>query len=204
MNDETYVFIQDVRERKVTARGARHKVNGSHSKKCTLSQDTLTPAQLKRRNGPVLTCDLNKPYTLAYLRTLSRHMQIEYMENLLSKFNPTNTQLSNMLDCSPTWLYSYLKSLGIDGTGSRPNKAEKLAFEDWLHADDIPAEEPAPEEPAPEDKPKPKLSPISYDTITLSFTGTTTDLIQSILTGPIHLVGADVCTFTITATKKGA
>ena len=203
MNDETYVFIQDVRERKITARGARHKVGGSRSKKCTLSQDTLTPAQLKRRNGPVLTCDLNKPYTLTSLRTLSRHMQVEYMENLLRKFNPTTPQLCGMLDCSPTTMYGWLKSLCISGTGSRPTKAEKLAFEDWLHADDTPAEEPTPE-PVPEDKPKPKLSPISYDTITLSFTGTTTDLIQSILTGPIHLVGADVCTFTITATKKGA
>ena len=194
MNDETYVFIQDVRERKVTARGAYHKVSGSRSKKCTLSQDTLTPAQLKRRNGPVLTYDMSKPHTWKELKHWPHDMRKEYLTKLLSTYTPSNTDLADMLDVSPGTVTVIVRDAGISRTrGGNRRHGHNDAWHKFIHIEP----DPVPETPAP------KLAPISYDTITLSFTGTTTDLIQSILTGPIHLVGSDVCTFTITAHKKG-
>lgn len=59
MND----FEKEVREKKSIASGARHRVNGSKSKRCTLPSDYLTPAQRKKLNGEVYTVNLNKPIT---------------------------------------------------------------------------------------------------------------------------------------------
>ena len=57
MND----FDYDVLQKKRTAAGARHMKRGSRSKRCSLPSDNLTPAQLKRRNGPVSTYKLDAP-----------------------------------------------------------------------------------------------------------------------------------------------
>ena len=57
MND----FDYDALQKKRIASGAFHMKRGSRSKRCSLPSDNLTPAQLKRRNGPVSTYKLDQP-----------------------------------------------------------------------------------------------------------------------------------------------
>ena len=204
MNDETYAFIQDVRERKITARGARHKVSGSRSKKCTLSQDTLTPAQLKRRNGPVSTYAMNAPHTWKELKTWSPQLRKEYMSELLDKYDPTNVELSEMLGVSKDYVSAVVSECGVKrGRGGKHTRSSghDAMWYDFISGGEpiLPDDyEPAPEEP----KTSVKLMPISYEEVQLTFTGTVTDLVQCIVTGPLHLFGADTCTFTVKATRK--
>ena len=209
MDDAAYAFAQDVKDRKRTATGAYHKRTGSRSRKVTLSQDTLTHAQWKRRNGPVQTYETNMPHTLKELRCWPKHMQVLYMDELLNRFNPTLAQLAHMLKCHQNYTSAYLRELKLHKKG-RPTREEQHAFLDWLDEKLFPPEEdtvvtvetpaePEVTEPVPR---SPSFVPITYDTITLGFTGTVTDLVQSILTGPLHLCGADTYSFTVTAVRK--
>ena len=208
MDDATYFFMQDVKDRKRAATGAYHKRTGSRSRKVTLSQDTLTHAQWKRRNGPVQTYDMNKPHTWKELKLWPEPVRHEYMANLLNNYEPSNKELAQMLNTSPNNIHSLVAQCGImrsrGGSRSKPSDHEArwycfLAGEE--HVPLAPDPEPVPEQ-EPEPKPSVSLAPITYDTITIGFTGTATDLVQSILTGPVHLCGADTYTFTLTAVRK--
>lgn len=201
MDDAAYAFAQDVKDRKRTATGAYHKRTGSRSRKVTLSQDKLTHAQWKRRNGPVQTYDMNKPHKLSELRSWPRDMQRTYMSDLLAKFNPTGAQLMDLLECSEVSVYAYLKEFGLRKRG-RPTNIERQEFHDWMYPPAKAAPDPEPEPEQKPESPAPSFVPITYDTITLGFTGTATDLVQSILTGPLHLCGADTYSFTVTAVRK--
>ena len=196
MNDETYTFIETVRERKATARGAYHHRTGSRTKTCRLMSDQLTPAQLKRRNGPVSTYTMNAPHTWEELKTWSPQLRKEYMTALLDKYDPTNVELGEMLGISKHYVTAIVSECGI--TRGKGGKHTRSAAHDAKWYDFISGGEPVPEEP----KPTVKLMPISYDEIQLTFTGNVTDLVQCIVTGPIHLFGADTCTFTIKATRN--
>ena len=48
-------FYNEVAEKSRIARGARHKVNGSKSKRVSLSSDRMSQSQLRRMCGPCVT-----------------------------------------------------------------------------------------------------------------------------------------------------
>ena len=69
MDDAVYTFVQDSKEKKAIGRGARHRVRGSKSKRCSLPSDGMTHAQWKRSNGPVITYNLTKRFVLERIGT---------------------------------------------------------------------------------------------------------------------------------------
>lgn len=211
MDDITYTFIETVRDRKAAARGAYHHRTGSRTKTCKLSSDTLTPAQIERRHGPVSTYTMNAPHTWKELKNWPEHVRHEYMSELLDKYDPTNVELGKMLGVSKDYICAVLPQCGI--TRGRGGKHTRSVAHDNMWYDFISGGEPIMPDPEPEPapvvdavyhkpEPAPKLTPILYDDIQLTFTGTLTDLVQCIVTGPMHLLGTDTCTFTIKATRN--
>ena len=217
MNDAEYTLMQTNRERKALSRNAKYKRNGSRSKKCTLPSDHLTPAQKKGLNGMAQTYTMNEPDTLRELRLWPADIRHEYMEGLLERYNPSNKDLGMMLNCGPTYPHTTLPThFGITRGrgGSHQTTEQSIAWSRFIGGEE-PTLALAPEEPKvvmPDEEPvlSPTIapthlhSPLTYDHITLQFTGTSDDLIDVIQRGPIHLTGADTYTFTITATRKGA
>ena len=63
MNDFDFENMQ----KKRIAQGARHRVCGSKSRKCSLPSDLLTAAQKRKLNGPVERYDMGKPIPLGPL-----------------------------------------------------------------------------------------------------------------------------------------
>lgn len=213
MQDETYTFIQTVRDRKATAHSARYKKNGSRSRKCTLPSDYLTPAEKRRRNSAVQTYTMNEPHTKRELNTWPEDMQREYIKGIIDCYHPSNKDLGLMLGTSETTACTYIHKLGLSNR-IKPTLGQQIDFHTFCN--------PEPEHtPEPETKPEPDTTvvmlappivqpsaptpaPLTYDTISLTFTGTADDLIRVIQTGPIHLAGADTYTFTISAVRKEA
>lgn len=92
MND----FDFDVMEKKRIAASARHRVCGAKSKRCFLPSDTLTPAQLAKRNGPVETFSLSGPMGWDAFNQLPADLKGEYLTGLRDRFNPSPAQLGRM------------------------------------------------------------------------------------------------------------
>lgn len=109
MNEIERDFYKDVQEKKRTARGARSKVNGMNSKKCTLPSDILTRKEMLAMNSePVKWC-LRDFYTWNDFKKMPSDIQVEYLQSLTDKYKVTCTAISTALfQLTDKALYDYL------------------------------------------------------------------------------------------------
>lgn len=150
MNDFDYENMQ----KKITARGARHKRNGSKSKKCTMPSDFMTKAQLQALNGPVTTILLNQPMDWETFKGLSDTLQKTYLTNLKSTYNPNTAMLARMFGVTPNPVTAQLRKYGlpIGPRGAKPDKQRQAMWEAFCNGvvgggDNKPVEEPKKDEP---------------------------------------------------------
>lgn len=92
MND----FDYDVLQKKRTAYGAKHKVTGSKSRKCTLRTDFMTPSQIRKENGAMISYNINKPMDWKTFNSISPIIGKEYIERLVDVYNVNYSRLSDM------------------------------------------------------------------------------------------------------------
>jgi len=89
-------FYDEIREKKLLVSSAKHKKNGSKSKKCSLPSDHITQAQWKKMNGGVTVYQLNKPIEWSEFRELPLAIQQEYIATLKERYGMTLKDLSKM------------------------------------------------------------------------------------------------------------
>ena len=130
MND----FDYDVLQKKRTAAGARHMKRGSRSKRCSLPSDHLTPAQLKRRNGPVSTYKLDEPMRWDEFKEMPVDLQKRYLTNLVETYGATNEMLGDMFYVHPTHVGAVKKALGVVSHNPHRLIGEKKTIRDQMWA----------------------------------------------------------------------
>lgn len=133
MND----FDFDVMQKKRIANNAARMKRGSKSKKCSLPSDHLTPAQWKRRNGPVSTYSLNQPMDWETFKSLPTDIQQSYIDILQSRFNVTTATISKELfgKTGPA-MKALIEKNGlkyIQMKGKNMSSEERAAWEHWLN-----------------------------------------------------------------------
>lgn len=133
MND----FDFDVMQKKRIANNAAHMKRGSKSKKCSLPSDHMTPAEWKRRNGPVSTYSLNKPMDWETFKSLPVDIQQSYIDILQSRFNVTTSTIGkDMFDKTPATLKAHMDKYGlkyIQMKGRNMTAEEREAWKHWLN-----------------------------------------------------------------------
>lgn len=97
MNDEKYVFIEDVKERKSIARGAFHKKGGAKSKKCTLPSDYLTRKEREKMNGEVKSWNLNEFYSWDEFKEMPSDIAAAYVSTLNQKHHVSMSTIAKEL-----------------------------------------------------------------------------------------------------------
>ena len=130
MND----FDYDALQKKRIAAGARHMKRGSRSKRCSLPSDNLTPAQLKRRNGPVSTYKLDAPMMWDDFKAMPVDLQKKYLTNLVETYGATNEMLGDMFYVHPTHVGAVKKALGVVSHNPHRLIGEKKAIRDQMWA----------------------------------------------------------------------
>ena len=130
MND----FDYDALQKKRIASGAFHMKRGSRSKRCSLPSDNLTPAQLKRRNGPVSTYKLDAPMMWDDFKAMPVDLQKKYLTNLVEAYGATNEMLGDMFYVHPTRVGAVKKALGVINNNPRHLSKEKKAIRDQMWA----------------------------------------------------------------------
>ena len=130
MND----FDYDALQKKRIAAGARHMKRGSRSKRCSLPSDNLTPAQLKRRNGPVSTYKLDEPMRWDDFKSMPVDLQKKYLTNLVETYGATNEMLGDMFYVHPTHVGAVKKALGVVSHNPRHLSKEKKTIRDQMWA----------------------------------------------------------------------
>lgn len=147
MND----FDYEVMQKKRIARGAIHMKGGSKSKKCSLPSDNMTPAQWKRRNGPVSTYSLNKPMDWETFKSLPVDIQQSYIDIIQGRFSVSTATISrDLFGKTGPALKAHIEKKGlkyIQMKGRAMSAEEKELWENWL-SPAAPEWAPAEEDPA--------------------------------------------------------
>lgn len=203
MNDEKYVFFQDLREKKTTGYSARkqrsHCGKGGRVK---LPSDYKTKKELQKMNGECKSYRLNEPMKWAEFNALPDDIKVMYIAAIREKYNAPNTAIANMMGISKGSVSLVTKKLGIAPLTRGKHTWDKTGFEKWcssqedssvnMPVDDVEKpEEIAPYEPVmlpAKEEPKTVLCAIP-DNGSMTFEGKIEDILNTL---GVLLAGAKV------------
>ena len=126
-------FDYDAMQKKRIAKGAIHKKNGSKNKRCSLPHDGLTPAQLRRLNGPVHTYKLDEPMTWGEFKAMPEDLQKKYILNLQELYRANDTMLGKMFGVGGHAVYKWRARLEIGSLGKARLKTKErdILYAKW-------------------------------------------------------------------------
>lgn len=166
MKDETYLFIQDVRDKKNTARSARNK--RTHTGKrggVKLPSDYMTEKEKKKMNGECKSYKLNQPMKWAEFNGMPDDVKIIYIKAIREKYNAPDTHIANMFGVTQCVVSAAFKRLGINvgKTRGRCSAWDKAGFLALIGSAPVPVtdtvEVPMDKTPEPEQHEEPVADP---------------------------------------------
>lgn len=148
MKDETYAFISDVKEKKVTARSARHtRTHCGKGGMVRLPSDNLTKKELQKMNGECKSFRLNDPMGRKEFMSMPDDLKIVYIKAIRNKYRIPDSHLGKAMGFPQQNFAKLVKRLGLSrGKAAGGHvKWDKEGFYAWWHGvDQLPA--PVPEE----------------------------------------------------------
>ena len=166
-------FDSEVRERKRLVSSARHKKNGSKSKRCSLPSDHLTERQWKARCGEIMEYKLSSPVPWAEFKRYPRDIQEMYIQNMVEKYHVTASDLGRLFGCHYATISRFCQKQGLHvpfAVGRRMSAEEKAAFEKLFTQVAAPAQETA-ELECPDVEELDKVPPMSMRSFSVHFDG---------------------------------
>ena len=128
MND----FDFDAMQKKRIAQGAKHKVGRRSG--CTLPSDSLTEAQKRKLNGPVVTLKLDEPMNWKDFKALPEDKRRLYAEHIKELYNPSWKQWGQLFHTHPNTVrqhfirYTIADARGWGASTTRADRARWDAF----------------------------------------------------------------------------
>lgn len=114
MKDETFVFIQDVKEKRTTARSARNaRTHTGKSGAVKLPCDYMTPKELKAMNGECKSYRLNDPLSWGDFKVLPDDLKTIYIKSLREKYNIPDFKIAEAMGISKQTMIFEIRRLGL-------------------------------------------------------------------------------------------
>ena len=157
----------------VLVSSARHKKNGSKSKRCSLPSDHLTERQWKARCGEIMEYKLSSPVPWAEFKRYPRDIQEMYIQNMVEKYHVTASDLGRLFGCHYATISRFCQKQGLHvpfAVGRRMSAEEKAAFEKLFAEVAAPAQETA-ELECPDVEELDKVPPMSMRSFSVHFDG---------------------------------
>lgn len=163
MKDEKYLYIQDVREKSITARSARSRWTRGGVK---LPSDYMTEKEKQKMNGEEKVYRMNKPMNWDEFKSMPDDLKIIYIKAIRKKYNAPDAQIARMLGVTPTPVSVEFRRLGIGAgkTKGRCTAWDKDGFLAWIGDVPVPTADPveatSTETPEPEQHEEPVADPV--------------------------------------------
>lgn len=133
MSDERRMFIDDCREKKQTARSARHtRTHCGKGGAVIFPSDYLTAKERKAMNGKCEEYRLNEPMTWGRFKTLPDDLKVEYVKTLRKKFNVPDKALADMFGVARNTVALYFKEIGL-GLGKAAGATKRTWNKDGFY-----------------------------------------------------------------------
>lgn len=147
MTDERYTFVEDVREKKRTARGYHNKVRKGGAMK--LPSDFMTRKERDAMNSDVKSFKLDKPMGWKEFKGMPDDLKIEYLTKPRDEHGGGLQTIADMLGCAKATLWRYTSELGV--TFLRQSKEREARWNEFISGAETNAGE-EPHEVFPEPK----------------------------------------------------
>ena len=142
MKDEKYVYIQDVKDKKVTARSARNKrTHNGKGGSVKLPSDYMTKKEIKAMSGECKSYKLNKPMTWKEFKTMPDDIKVSYINLLRQKFNVPDSHICKMMGINVCSFSQEMHRLGIPSTRKSNEKWDTDGFYAWVNGVPVQKEE---------------------------------------------------------------
>lgn len=138
MKDETFVYIQDVKEKKDAARSARNaRTHAGKSGAVKLPCDYMTPKELKRMNGECKSYRLNDPLSWGDFKVMPDDLKTIYIKQLREKYNIPDSKLAEAMGVGKQTMIFEVRRLGLSkgkGAGGYIKWNENEFYKWWSGA----------------------------------------------------------------------
>lgn len=149
MKDETFVFIQDVKEKGNTARSARNaRTHCGKGGRVKFPSDYMTKKEIQKMNGEVKSYRLNEPMTWGEFMAMPDDIKIVYIKMLRHKFNVPGKYIAEMMGTNPAYYSKEIGRLGIsEGKNCRGRYTpwDREGFVAWCNGSPVTAADPVEE-----------------------------------------------------------
>lgn len=160
MEDEKYVYLQDIKEKKITGRSAHNRrIHAGKGGAVRFPSDFMTRKEKKAMNGEVKSYKLNSPMTWVEFRAMPDDLKTIYIQQLRDRYNVPDSVIARLLfKIHRSVLCVELKNLGLNKGHITNKNYKEMEFAEWLrrdHSDDPPvAVETPDQEPETIEEPK--------------------------------------------------
>lgn len=135
-NNPEIVFKQTIKERRGEASGASKKRCGAKSKKCSLPHDRISRKRWEQMNGEIKTVKMDQPILWDDFKSLSKDLQVEYLENLKSTFNASIERIARMMgvtaSCITSWKRKHCVSVKFPSGNKMASKEDRELWDLFL------------------------------------------------------------------------
>lgn len=139
MNDEKYVYIQDVKEKKSTARSARNKrTHNGKGGRVKLPSDYMTKKELKAMSGEVKSYRLNEPMPWAEFKAMPDDIRVTYIKLIREKYHAPDSHICKMMGTNTCSFSQEMNRLGIPAPRRHGEKWDKEGFYAWCGGVEVP------------------------------------------------------------------
>lgn len=128
MNDEKYIYFEDIKEKKIVSRSANNK-NKKGKGKFMFSHESLTNKEINKLNGKVFTYTMNKPMNWKEFRVMPDDLKIRYIRFLRNEFKATDPKIYEMFKVSYSTWWAESKRLGI--AKEKKSSSKEFKDKDW-------------------------------------------------------------------------
>ena len=130
MTDEKFVYTQDVRDKKITARSARNKrTHNGKGGAVKFPSDYMTKKEINAMNGEVKSYRLNEPMNWQEFKSMPDDIKVSYIKLLRAKCNVSDRAMAEMFGIGQHTVSAETRRLGIASTHPGRKKWDK---EGWL------------------------------------------------------------------------
>lgn len=128
-------FDYDVMQKKRLARNQFHNAKYKRGG-CHLPHEDLTPAQMKRRNGPMVTYSMNQPMSWNDFKSMPHDLQQQYLDGLHARFGVGPSDIAKYLFLrTPNNLHRSTTDMGLT-IAKRDKNRDLDGFLAWLRKAD--------------------------------------------------------------------
>ena len=132
MKDETYVFIQDVKQKGSTARSARNRrTHTGKGGRVKFPSDYMTEKEKKAMNGEVKSYRLNEPMSWDEFKAMPDDIKIVYIKALRQKYGVSDSKIGEMMGAKQVAMSREIRRIGL-GVGRSPRKTTAFDKEGWI------------------------------------------------------------------------